>query len=112
MMRNAWHISGGEGWAANTTCKRVLVTHRDGRQTVEEIENDFDVDVTSREEVMRWLTSHGIDAVGVSLTGNMNEASGATLAAAAAESTPSKSSSTPPPPKRLTPKQKVIPVLF
>ena len=30
MMRNAWHMSGGEGWAANTTCKRVLVTHRDG----------------------------------------------------------------------------------
>mmetsp|Transcript_16415 Transcript_16415/g.50250 ORF Transcript_16415/g.50250 Transcript_16415/m.50250 type:complete len:134 (+) Transcript_16415:564-965(+) len=37
MMRNAWHISGGEGWCANTSNKRVLVTHRDGRQTVEEV---------------------------------------------------------------------------
>ncbi len=37
MIRNAWHISGGEGWAANTTNRRVLVTHADGRQTVEEI---------------------------------------------------------------------------
>lgn len=37
MIRNAWHISGGEGWCANTSCRRVLVTHKDGRQTVEEI---------------------------------------------------------------------------
>lgn len=37
MIRNAWHISGGEGWCANTTCRRVLVTHKDGTQTVEEI---------------------------------------------------------------------------
>ena len=37
MMRNSWHISGGEGWCANSSCRRVLVTHADGRQTVEEI---------------------------------------------------------------------------
>jgi hypothetical protein len=72
MIRNAWHISGGEGWyvsihtyihacmqlttlflvkdilyidffplwmcrCANTSCRRVLVIHTDGRQTVEEI---------------------------------------------------------------------------
>lgn len=37
MMRNAWHISGGEGWCANSTNKRILVTHSDGHQTVEEI---------------------------------------------------------------------------
>lgn len=37
MIRNAWHISGGEGWCENTTCRRVLVTHKDGTQTVEEI---------------------------------------------------------------------------
>jgi hypothetical protein len=37
MIRNAWHISGGEGWCENTTNLRVLVTHSDGRQTVEEI---------------------------------------------------------------------------
>ena len=41
MIRNAWHISGGEGWCANTTNRRVLVTHPDGRQTVEEIKNDL-----------------------------------------------------------------------
>lgn len=40
MIRNAWHISGGEGWCANTSCRRVLVGHTDGRQTVEEIKVD------------------------------------------------------------------------
>jgi hypothetical protein len=37
MIRNAWHISGGEGWCANSSCRRVLVGHSDGSQTVEEI---------------------------------------------------------------------------
>jgi hypothetical protein len=37
MIRNAWHISGGEGWCENSSCRRVLVVHTDGRQTVEEI---------------------------------------------------------------------------
>ena len=41
MLRNAWHISGGKGACANSTNRRVLVTHEDGRQTVEEIENDI-----------------------------------------------------------------------
>ena len=27
MIRNAWHLSGGEGWCANSANKRVLVTH-------------------------------------------------------------------------------------
>lgn len=40
-MRNAWHISGGQGVCGNTTCRRVLVTHADGTQTVEEIPNDL-----------------------------------------------------------------------
>jgi Ca2+-binding EF-hand superfamily protein len=41
MIRNAWKISGGEGWCANSSCRRVLVTHRAGHQTVEEIKNDI-----------------------------------------------------------------------
>merc|ERR1711871_315124 len=44
MMRNAWHISGGEGWAANTANRRVLVTKADGTQSVEEIKDDLGVD--------------------------------------------------------------------
>ena len=45
MMRNAWHISGGEGWCANSSNKRVLVTHADGSQTVEEVKDDLGVKV-------------------------------------------------------------------
>jgi len=30
MIRNAWHIAGGEGACANTTIKRVLQTNPDG----------------------------------------------------------------------------------
>ena len=37
MIRNAWHISGGGGNAANTTCRRVLVVHSDGSQEVKNI---------------------------------------------------------------------------
>ena len=35
MMRNAWHIAGGEGASANTTIPRHLVTDADGNQRVE-----------------------------------------------------------------------------
>ena len=41
MMRNAWHLAGGEGWCENTTCLRVLVTHADGSKTIEAVPNDL-----------------------------------------------------------------------
>ncbi|OQS05606.1 calcyphosin [Thraustotheca clavata] len=41
IVRNAWHMSGGDGWCENTTCRRVLVTHSDGSQQVCEIVNDL-----------------------------------------------------------------------
>ena len=34
IIRNAWHIAGGEGQAANTTIPRHLVTDADGKQRV------------------------------------------------------------------------------
>ncbi len=44
MIRNAWHISGGEGWCANTTNKRSLVVDKaTGKETVVETEGDPDV---------------------------------------------------------------------
>lgn len=42
MIRNAWHIAGGEGQTANTTIKRVLRTNPDGSQEVVMVENDLD----------------------------------------------------------------------
>ena len=32
MIRNAWHIAGGEGWCEETTIKRVLVVDEDGNE--------------------------------------------------------------------------------
>jgi len=42
MIRNAWHIAGGEGWCANTSIQRVLKTNPDGSQEVVMVENDLD----------------------------------------------------------------------
>ena len=35
MMRNAWHIAGGEGASANTSIPRHLVTDAQGNQSVQ-----------------------------------------------------------------------------
>ena len=62
MIRNAWHMSGGSEWAANTSCKRVLVRHDGGHQTVEELKNDlgmkYEVD-----SIVAKLKSQGIDDI-------------------------------------------------
>ncbi|TYZ64383.1 hypothetical protein PybrP1_000417 [[Pythium] brassicae (nom. inval.)] len=52
MMRNAWHISGGAGWSANSANRRVLVTLADGTTSVQEVKNDLGV---KREDVARVL---------------------------------------------------------
>lgn len=62
MIRNAWHISGGEGAAANTTNLRVLVTHEDGTQTVEEIKNDIGLKATDKKGMVERLRAQGINA--------------------------------------------------
>lgn len=69
MMRNSWHISGGEGWCANTTNKRVLVTHDDGTQTVEEVKNDIGISSRDTDGMMRQLRSQGINAKTINTAG-------------------------------------------
>lgn len=59
MIRNAWHISGGDGACANTTNKRVLVRHADGRETVEEIENDLGIAADDTKTMMSRLKQQG-----------------------------------------------------
>lgn len=63
MIRNAWHISGGEGWCANSSCRRVLVTHKDGRQTVEEIKNDLGIKDDDFEAMLKKLQEQGLDDI-------------------------------------------------
>jgi hypothetical protein len=70
MIRNAWHISGGEGWCANSTCRRVLVTHEDGSQSVEEIKNDIGMAADNKKAMMANLQNQGIKASSLDTTGN------------------------------------------
>jgi hypothetical protein len=60
MIRNAWHISGGEGWCANSSCRRVLVGHTDGRQTVEEIKNDLGIGADDKAQMIERLVAQGV----------------------------------------------------
>ena len=83
MIRNAWHISGGEGWCANSSNARVLVTHADGRQSVEEIKNDLGV---KADQYSQNLRDQGIHASKIDRKGGVEDESqkggGQSLAAA------------------------------
>ena len=60
MMRNAWHLTGGEGNHENTSNLRVLVVHKDGSQTVEEVKNDLGLKHTDIEGIIERLKKQGI----------------------------------------------------
>jgi hypothetical protein len=47
MIRNAWHISGGKGAAANSANRRVLVTDAQGNESVQEIKHDMGLNSTA-----------------------------------------------------------------
>ena len=80
MIRNAWHISGGKGQAANSSNKRVLVTKPDGSQAVVEIENDLGLDLIPlekrRDEMIRRLKAQGVDASDIDTGGSTDDAEG------------------------------------
>ncbi|GMF10022.1 unnamed protein product [Phytophthora lilii] len=59
MVRNAWHLSGGVGWSANSSCRRVLATFRDGSQRVLEIENDLGIGASDTRRMMEKLAAQG-----------------------------------------------------
>lgn len=72
MIRNAWHIPGGEGWCANTANVRLLVVDRNGNQRVVMIENDLGLDLHNRDAVLAALKSQGItDVVRFTLSGDI-----------------------------------------
>jgi Ca2+-binding EF-hand superfamily protein len=60
MVRNAWHIPGGEGWCANTSNARVLVTFRDGSQKVVMIEQDLGLDLKNKDAIKASLKAQGV----------------------------------------------------
>jgi len=70
MIRNAWHLSGGEGWCENTTNIRCLVTYSDGSQRIVEITDDFGVSrsTVSKRRLIEMLHKQGVsDIADVSL---------------------------------------------
>ncbi|KAG7390885.1 hypothetical protein PHYPSEUDO_006369 [Phytophthora pseudosyringae] len=78
VIRNAWHISGGEGWSANTTCRRVLVKHADGSHTIEEVKDDIGIAAGNVEGIRANLQAQGInDIQSVSTTGSVQAESDA-----------------------------------
>jgi Ca2+-binding EF-hand superfamily protein len=64
MMRNAWHITGGQGWCQNTSNLRVLVKHASGApDEVVEVQHDMGLphDPQAKyQEVIRRLTAQGV----------------------------------------------------
>jgi WD40 repeat protein/Ca2+-binding EF-hand superfamily protein len=69
MIRNAWHISGGKGAYANTTSRRVLVTHEDGHQSVEEITDDLGIAPDDIATMKQNLKKRGIRAKAIKTFG-------------------------------------------
>jgi hypothetical protein len=61
MIRNAWHISGGEGWCANSSNRRVLVTDKSGNQSVQEIKSDLGLKSDDKTGMMARLRAQGLD---------------------------------------------------
>jgi len=71
MIRNAWHLEGGDGWAANTSNMRVLVTHEDGHQSIETISNDLGLRRDDIEGIKSRLRSQGIRVKALSVKGDV-----------------------------------------
>lgn len=63
MIRNAWHIPGGEGWSENTSNLRVLVVYDDGRQEVQMVEDDLGLDHTDKKAIRKRLERQGIRGI-------------------------------------------------
>lgn len=63
MMRNAWHITGGEGWCANTSNLRVLVKHGHAPDEVVCVEHDMGLPrdpALKTQEVVKRLKAQGV----------------------------------------------------
>jgi hypothetical protein len=73
MIRNAWHISGGTGWSANSANRRVLVTHSDGNQSVQEIKKDLGLKADDKAGMMKRLREQNVDTASIDLFGGMDD---------------------------------------
>lgn len=60
MMRNAWHIAGGEGVCANTANIRCRVTHSDGSSEIIALTNDFAISRNELPLIRAKLREQGV----------------------------------------------------
>ena len=73
MIRNAWRIAGGQGQAANTANRRVLVTDKNGRQSVQTVEQELGMRARNSNDVRGRLARQGLtDVEGVEMYGGMD----------------------------------------
>merc|ERR1711998_226527 len=63
MIRNAWHIMGGEGACANSSNRRVLVVDSDGSQEVVAINNDPGVEEDDIDTMRELLLAQGVQDI-------------------------------------------------
>ena len=94
MIRNAWRIAGGEGAAANTANRRVLVTDKHGNQRVETVNHELGMNKKDMNDIKSRLAKQGVDAANVDLYGGLDATDkpkprSAAAAAAAPASRPS-----------------------
>ena len=68
MIRNAWHISGGEGACAGSANKHVLVINADGSQSVVEIKNDLGLQADDKQGMVARLRAQGVQAASIELS--------------------------------------------
>ena len=72
MIRNAWRIAGGEGMAANTANRRVLVTNKDGSQSVQTINDELGMNARDMNDVRGRLARQGVNADKIDLYSGMD----------------------------------------
>lgn len=61
LLRNAWHVSGGQGVASScVACRRFLVCFADGRKSVETLKNDLKVPWNDFDKIHASLVAQGL----------------------------------------------------
>jgi len=60
LLRRCWHLRGSEGLEATSRCRRALVIHMDGTQTVVPVMNDADLTTTDTAKLTERLRRQGV----------------------------------------------------
>jgi Ca2+-binding EF-hand superfamily protein len=76
MIRNAWHISGGKGQAANSANRRVLATGADGRQRVVSVDHDLGIAAGDKQGLIAQLRKEGKSVKDIELYGLIDDRTG------------------------------------